>query len=154
MLDLDCTYSRIAHKADCIQECHLFISTKHLHLPPFVKPHNILNLPKCILCTIVCGILLNVQSGVDHKKCWFQDHGEQPLTSVTRWLHYLFNICPFLQLGKVETQFWGLVCPAALLIPGKNKRQEVLTFERWHQQNNNGSLSTKEISTSSVPGTD
>ena len=24
----------IAHKADCPQECHLFISKKHPHLPP------------------------------------------------------------------------------------------------------------------------
>ena len=26
--------TRIAHKADCLQECHLFISAKHPHLPP------------------------------------------------------------------------------------------------------------------------
>ena len=34
---LYCTDSaniRIAHKADCPQECHLLIGTKHPHLPP------------------------------------------------------------------------------------------------------------------------
>ena len=29
-----CTLSQIAHKADCTQECHLFIILKHPHLPP------------------------------------------------------------------------------------------------------------------------
>ena len=35
--------TRHAHKADCTQECHLFISTKH-PLTPFVKPCKVLNL--------------------------------------------------------------------------------------------------------------
>ena len=40
MTDPDCMYRQIARKADFTQECNLFISTKHPHLPPtpFVKP--------------------------------------------------------------------------------------------------------------------
>ena len=36
LLNPDCTYRRIPHKADCTQERNLFISTKH-PLTPFVK---------------------------------------------------------------------------------------------------------------------
>ena len=41
--DPDCIQSQIARKADCTQECHLFIRMKHPPYP-FVKPCEILNL--------------------------------------------------------------------------------------------------------------
>ena len=55
----------IAHKADCSQEHHLFISTKHPQLPPFVKLYNMLSLPiqNVFLHTIEHGIRFYVQSG-------------------------------------------------------------------------------------------
>ena len=61
LLNPDCTYRRIPHKADCTQERHLFISTKH-PLTPFVKPHEVLNLAIQNVFYVQSGFTYNLGS--------------------------------------------------------------------------------------------